>query len=141
MPEAGGYRLLEHTADIGLEIWGRSLNIFFEQAGEGLRDILFGPVSGTPEICRRIEVSGQDSGQLLVNWLNEFLFLWETENLIPVEINVIEASPDHMVAWVGGIFFDPARHGIEREIKAATYHQLQVKEENGEWRGRIFLDL
>jgi len=141
MTGRGGYRLLEHTADIGLEIRGASLGELFEQACQGLREVMFGSICGDPVAWKVISVTGQEEGELLVHWLNEFLFRWETENWIPVEVTITEITGRHLKARVGGFFFDPAKHGIEREVKAATYHQLQVKEANGEWRGRIFLDL
>ena len=136
-----GFRLLEHTADIGLEIWAESLELFFEEAFKGLRKILFGPIEEKPENTRKISVTGGEPGELLVNWLNEFLFLWETENWVPLEVHVLESTPESVKAQAGGIPFDSERHGIEREVKAATYHQLEVKKTRGEWRGRIFLDL
>ncbi len=88
-----------------------------------------------------VEVTGGDSSELLVNWLNEILFLFETRGFFPIDFRVEEAGEDHLRARVLGEPFDPRRHRVEREVKAVTYHQLQVEPVDGAWRARVFVDL
>lgn len=136
----GSYRLLEHTADMGIEAQGESLADLFEQAALGLLDIL-----GTGQVASReerlVEVAGYDVEEVLVNWLNELLYLLEVRDFLPAAFIIDSAGRQGLTARVRGEVYDPAVHPLEREVKAVTYHQLQVEQEDGRWRVRLFVDL
>lgn len=135
-----GYRLLEHTADMGIEAYGESLAELFEQAALGLLEIL-----GAEQVAcraeRTLEVTGYDVEELLVNWLSEVLYLLEGQSFLPTSFVIEAAGRQRLRARVLGDTYDPVRHRLEREVKAVTYHQLQVEEQDGRWRVRIFVDL
>lgn len=140
MSEAG-YRLLEHTADMGIEAWGQDMPELFVQAAWALRSILFG---NCPACCRQqqpVQLQAVDSQELLVTWLNEILFLWESCQLVLAAFNVEHLEASALQAVVSGEGFDPGRHGLEHEVKAVTYHQLQLAPEAGCWRARLYVDL
>jgi SHS2 domain-containing protein len=136
----GGYSLLEHTADMGIEAHGESLAELFEQAALGLLAIL-GAEQSTGSEERLVEVSGHDVEEVLVNWLNELLYLVEIQAFLPAAFVFEAAGRQGLRARVQGEPYDPDQHGLEREVKAVTYHQLQVEQENGRWRVRLFVDL
>lgn len=137
----GTHRLLEHTADMGIEASGETLEELFAQAAYGLLDIL----SGTPEgLCREemiVAVEGTDAEELLVNWLNEILYLFEIKGLFPFDFEIEEIRGNRLLARVRGEPFDPQRHLIEREVKAVTYHQLRVEKTDGHWQAKVYVDL
>ena len=137
----GTHRLLEHTADMGIEASGESLEELFAQAAYGLMEI----VSGTPEaLCREeksVTVEGGDTGELLVNWLNEILYLFEIKRFFPLDFEIEEVRGKRVLARVRGEAFDPQRHPVEREVKAVTYHQLRVEKTDGLWHARVYVDL
>lgn len=136
----GSFRVIEHTADMGIEVRADSREELFVQAARGLREILSATtVTGGAE--RTIEIEGEDVPELLVKWLNEILFLLETERFFPIEFAIEEVTDDHLRGRIRGEPFDPERHSIEREIKAVTYHQLRVEKQDGLWQARIFVDL
>ena len=137
----GSFRLIEHTADMGIEVFGDDLADFFVQAARGLKEMVSVTAGAAPSEERMVEVTGGDSSELLVNWLNEILFLLETRGFFPIDFRVEEAGEDHLRARVLGEPFDPQRHRVEREVKAVTYHQLQVEAVDGAWRARVFVDL
>jgi SHS2 domain-containing protein len=141
-PQTGGgsYHLLEHTADMGLEAQGCSLADLFEQTALGLLEILGAEQVGCQEE-RLLELSGYDIEELLVNWLSELLYLLEGQSFLPAAVIVEAATRQELRARVLGETYDPDRHRLAREIKAVTYHQLQVEEEDGWWRVRIYVDL
>jgi SHS2 domain-containing protein len=136
----GSYRLLEHTADMGIEVFGESLSDLFIQAGRGLREMISTETQALPREERSVEVAGEDEGELLVNWLNEILFLFET-GFFPVDFAISQIHGASVRGSVLGEPFDPARHPIEREVKAVTYHQLQVEKTAQGWKVTVFVDL
>ncbi len=136
----GSHRLLEHTADIGIEASAATPEGLFSEVALGLLEVLGGP-TGTPCEERQVHLSGYDRGDLLVRWLNELLYLLEIGRFYPAAFAVEEAGPHELRALVNGEPFDPLRHRIEREVKAVTYHQLQVTGDDRGWRARVYLDL
>jgi SHS2 domain-containing protein len=137
----GTHRLLEHTADMGIEASGETLEELFAQAAYGLLEI----IAGTPEaLCREekiVTVEGEDSEELLVNWLNEILYLFEIKRFFPLDFEIEEVRGKRVLARVRGEPFDPQRHPVEREVKAVTYHQLRLEKTDGLWQARVYVDL
>lgn len=133
------FRLLEHTADMGIEAWAPASNELFVQAARGLLAVLGGDgeTSG-PLREMRFTFTAGDLEELLVVWLNELLYLIQSKGLWPVEITVTGLQPGEMnvrlaMAPVGG--------PPQREVKAVTYHHLLVSFRQGLWRARVYLDL
>ncbi len=137
----GRYRLLEHTADMGMAIEGDDLDDFFLQAALGLMAILVEGEKPRRKQERMVEVAGEDLEELLVNWMNEILFLLQTQGFFPAVFHIEKAETHRLLARIEGDAFDPLRHRLEREVKAVTYHLLQVEERDGCWRARVFVDL
>ncbi len=135
------FRLLEHTADMGIEAEGDSLAALFRQTALGLRQIITActDIQSRQEIP--VEVQALDREELLVNWLTELLFLLETRQLLAVEFVIDSISDCRLRARVQGEVFDAGRHFLEREIKAVTYHQIRVEQVAGGWRAQVFVDL
>jgi SHS2 domain-containing protein len=135
------FRLLEHTADMGIEAEGDSLAALFRQTALGLRRIITacGDIRSRQEIL--VEVEAQDREELLVNWLTELLFLLEVRQLLAAEVIIESIGDCRLRARVRGEVLDAERHFLEREIKAVTYHQIEVKRIAGGWRARVFIDL
>lgn len=135
------FRLIEHTADIGIEACADSREELFVEAACGLKDVLLGTANIPREKEVSVDVEGADDGELLVNWLNEIIFLFETRHFLPTNFSIDHLEADRLNARVAGATFDAASHSVEREVKAATYHQLRVEQRNGTWFARIYLDL
>jgi SHS2 domain-containing protein len=126
---------------MGIEASGETLEDLFAQAAYGLLEI----IAGTPEaLCREemiVTVEGGDAEELLVNWLNEILYLFEIKRFFPLDFEIEEVRGNHLLARVRGEPFDPQRHPVEREVKAVTYHQLRVEKTDGLWHARVYVDL
>lgn len=137
----GGYRLLEHTADMGIEATAKTPEELFAEAAYGLLDIMTSGSKAAARQERVIELSGGDHAELLVSWLNEILYLFETQGFLPADFEVEEAGATRLRARVRGEPFDPDHHVVEREVKAVTYHQLTVQKTDGLWLARVYVDL
>ncbi|MGR3309644.1 MAG: archease [Candidatus Brocadiales bacterium] len=141
MDEDKKYRLINHTADLGIEVYGEGLQELFSNAGFALFDIIT-DISRVKETTKRvITIEGSDLEQLIVNWLNELLYLHDVEGLLFKRFEVQEITDKNLKALIAGERYDPNKHIIETVVKAVTYHQLQVVQENNRWRAVIIIDL
>lgn len=140
------FRLLEHTTDMGIAAEGESLAALYVQAALGLRQIVTACSYIEPRTELPVEVQGEDREELMVNWLSELLFLLESRRLLPAafEIDTLEIDTPgdcRLRARVAGEEFDPLRHYLEREIKAVTYHRIEVEPTATGWRAQVYVDL
>ena len=141
MIDKPAFRLIEHTADIGLEVRAATREELFLVAAEGMKALLFGTSPAVGGVASRVVLNAGDSAELLVAWLNEVLFICETRQVVPATFVVEEITLTSLIAVISGEAFDPARHSVERTAKAVTYHQLVVEERDGGWYARVYIDL
>ena len=135
---AAGFELLEHTADVGIRACGPSLEAAFEQATLGLADVLGVWRPGQGE---RVEIAleGDDPGGLLVDWLNEVLYLHEVREAALGGVQVRRVADRRVDGWVVLVAGAEAPEGIS--VKAATWHHLRVAQERGGWLVEVYLDV
>jgi SHS2 domain-containing protein len=136
-----GYRFIDHTADFRLEIFGVDEKDLFIQAGRALTDLITDPK--TLRDCRRqtLTVSGDDWSDLMVNWLRELLYLWSGQERLVSGIVLQTLEPMRLTATVATDEFDARRHPVRNEIKAVTYHQIEVRPWQTGWRARVVFDI
>ena len=136
------YRLFDHTADLGMEIYGEDPRALFTNAAMALFDVLVLPLA-EGNACGEgedIEVTGEDWPDLMVNWLRELLYLWAGRQLLLVKLHIDTIEETRICAHLETCDFDPRRHLIEKEIKAVTYHQVETGPHGGRWRARVIFD-
>jgi len=136
-----GYRVFDHTADLGVEITGASREDVYAGASFALFDLLtdLSAVRETEE--RTLTVGGEGPDDLLVNFLREVLYAWNGEGFLIKRCTIREAAPRRLTALLLGEPYDPARHRIKMEIKAVTYHQASVSRTEAGWMGRVVFDV
>jgi len=135
------YETFDHTADIGVRVFGETLQEIFVHAAEALFDLLTDLDSIRKDLSREVEVSGSDREDLLVRWLGELLYLCEGEGYLFREFSIFHLTPTSLKASARGERFDPARHTFKTEIKAVTYHQVEVSPKDGMWVGKVIFDI
>jgi len=135
------FEVLDHTADIGLIVHGGDLKALFENAGEAFFHLITDLRKVKPRIERRINIGGESLERLMVDWINELLYLHDVENFLFKEFEVESVWEDGLKAVVKGEPFQEGTHVIKTEVKAATYHRIEVRKEKGRWRAQIILDL
>lgn len=141
----GTFEVLDHTADVGFEIRAESLEDLLETAADAAFSVILVDRPEEVEAEEEVRIPSDGANQpdeLLVAWLQELLYLFETESLVPMRFTFHERGPDALRARVGFGRFDPERHRTGSEIKAVTYHGLEVKQdEKGRWTARVIVDL
>lgn len=135
------YEVFEHKADIGLHIYGPSLNELLENAGVAVFEVMAD--LSTVKIIDTIEVSaqGETVEELFMAWLRELLYIFHGDRYLLKEFEVTELSEGSVKGIVKGERIDMNRHLMHGEVKGATYHKLEVKEINGKWEARVILDV
>ena len=120
------FELIEHTADMGLKAYGKTLAEAFANAAYGMFSII-AEVDRVKEVeSRRVEVSADDVESLLFEWLNSLLYYFDVEGLIFKRFEIKEFGEKRLAADCFGEKYDPARHQIKLGVKSATYHMLEV---------------
>lgn len=119
------YELIEHTADVGVKAYGKTVAEAFEHAAEAMFDIITDKSKIKPVGQYEIQLDAPDLEQLLVDWLSQLLFLNGAKNLVFGKFHVI-IEGIHLFAQVYGEEYDHSKHKMGVEIKAVTYHMLKV---------------
>ena len=138
---ASGHRLLPHTADMGVEAWAKSLEQLFIEAALGLREVLFGEIAACGQESRLVCIEAGDLTELLVAWLNELLYRFEVERLVPAAFQIEQLGDTRLCGRLCGERYRPDNHPVEHQVKAATYHQAELTGQPGRWRAKVYLDL
>jgi len=119
------FKFLEHTADVKFQAFGKNLEEVFENSALALKEIIVGKLKIKKEIKKKLEVTGKDNGSLLYNFLEEFLFLLDSEDFILSSIKNIKIKDDKLTAVIVG---DKAsNYKFTNDVKAITYHQMKVE--------------
>jgi SHS2 domain-containing protein len=122
------YEILEHTADVMIRAHGATVEECFENAAFGMMDQILDANAIGDEIGEEMTVEGGTLDELLYNFLSEVLFIFDARNLA---LGHFQVSIGH--GWLRchakGEPFDRTRHSPRQEIKAVTYHMLEVNEE------------
>jgi SHS2 domain-containing protein len=135
------FEILDHTADIGLIVYGEDLKTLFENAGGAFFHLITDLRKVRRRVERRIEVRGEALERLMVDWLSELLYLHDVENLLFKGFKVESVGEEGLKAIVKGEPFQEGLHVIKTEVKAVTYHRIEVRKENEKWRAQIIFDL
>ncbi len=135
----GGFEILEHTADVGIRSFGDSIEETFEQATRGLAEILGAWRPGDGQRVD-VELEGSDLEALLVDWLNEVLYLQDARDGVICDMEVLEVDDARVV---GSVAFAPrGEQPLEgTAVKAITYHQLKVERTPGGWVAEVYVDV
>jgi len=136
-----GFIVLDHPADLGIEAYGKTLAEAFEQAALGLVSIIANTSKVDARNCRKVTLKGNDLEHLLVRWLEEVLYLYDGEHFLGGYFRITHLESEQLQAVVYGEPFDPNRHQPRMDVKAITYHQLQVRQGTEKSSVQVFLDI
>ncbi len=137
------FETFEHTADLGLRVRAADLNALFADAASGLFSIIatgLDPARATEAVHFDLTAGALDL--LLFDWLNELLFAYESRRLLFSRFDVeVHVADNRLSAMAYGETVDRARHSLEHEVKAITYHGLKVERAGDGWLAEIIVDI
>ncbi|KXB02795.1 hypothetical protein AKJ45_00395 [candidate division MSBL1 archaeon SCGC-AAA261F19] len=139
------FEWIDHPSDAGFRAYGENLAEVFENAALALTEILV----DTSKIGRKeeieIEIEAEDKKALLYDWLEHFLYLQGAENIVAskFEIEEITRREDYykLRAKAWGERFEPDRHNPRTEVKAVTYHMMEIVEEEDRCSAQVIVDI
>lgn len=135
------YTLLEHTADLGIIVYGVDLPTLFAHAAWALFDVISDASTIEPRCHLTITLDAIDREDLLVQWLGELLYVYDTQRFLCCDATFTVLEPTHLEATIYGETLDECRHPIDTEIKAVTYHQIEVKQIGTGWQAQVIFDV
>lgn len=137
-----GHREVDHTADVAFEVWGAGLGALFAEATLALCELCYERDDVRQRQERTLAVGGQDREELLVHWLQEVYLQVEMEGWLTAAIVELEVGEDRVSGVLAGESIDRDRHTLHTEIKAITYHGLEVERRDDEtWRATVIVDV
>jgi SHS2 domain-containing protein len=134
-------KYIDHTADEGIIVTAPDLETLFARAATGMFTILtdINSVRETQQVEIRLQAG--DLEELMVKWLSELNFRLQDEGVLFRSFNVREVSPTRLLAEASGEQVDPDRHELYTEIKAVTYHELEVEKKDNNWQAKVIFDI
>jgi SHS2 domain-containing protein len=134
------FEVIDHTADVGIIAYGADMKQAFANAAKGLFSLIT-ELDDVKEVLHRdAELTATDEESLLVEWLNELIYQFDTEGIILKRFEISQLDNTRLKARGYGEKVDRARHRLKREVKAATYHMLEVVKNDG-CRVQVLFDI
>ena len=135
------YEMIDHTADLGIHVFGADAKDLFANAAFALFDLItdINALKGLNE--HEVRITGDDWPDTMVNWLRELLYLWTCKKMLVKIVNISYLTEHELTAKVNFDPYDPDHHEIKNEIKAVTYHQIQVEKGLLGWESKIIFDV
>ena len=135
------FEIFEHTADQGIRATGMTLSELFLNASEAFSCLSTDPQSVNTEEEFNIEISRDEIEELLVAWLNELIFIQDTEHVFLVKFEINTLEPPVLKGRVMGEKMNREKHTFKSCLKAATYHGLKVEQNDGVWTCQVIFDV
>jgi len=134
------YEIFDHTADIGIKLIGDSLSEIFMKAIHATADLLSGGIQIQPVIEKGFSIKEENIETALVSVLEEIIYFFEKELFLPSTCSVKIKKDRYKINLKGNITsIEEIKEGTE--IKAVTYHQLEIKKINEEYQARVIFDV
>lgn len=135
------FELFEHTADLGLRVRASTLEELFLDAAHGaLAMLVANPGDVRAEVTKTISLRADDLTYLLFDWLTELLYAFETDKLLFSHFD-LKIDGNNLTATCRGQPMNEARHRMEHEVKAITYHRLRVEHTESGWEAEVIVDI
>ncbi|MDL1873333.1 archease [Deltaproteobacteria bacterium PRO3] len=135
------YRQLDHTGDLGVEVWGASWEDLFEKASLALVELLADPDRILQEGRATWRLEAETREALLVRHLEEILYRMDAQGMVFSKFRIAFPEPGVLACEAWGEPLDRRRHHFKTELKAVTYHGLKLWEEGGLCRARVIFDV
>ncbi len=139
-----GYEYLPHPADVRFSAYGSTLEEVFEQAAYAMFHVIIDTTTLNPERSVDIKLESEGLENLLYDYLSELLYLFEVEEIVfgQFRVDSIEKADGSYIlhGQASGENLNLERHSFETEVKAVTYHQLEVTKEKDGYSAHVIVD-
>jgi SHS2 domain-containing protein len=135
------FEIIDHTADIGIIAYGADIAELFCNAALALFSLITEPESVEEKLHLNLEVNSEDRDSLLVEWLNELIYLFDAKHILFNRFDIESLTRNQLKATCYGESFDPMKHKIKMGVKAATYHMLKLDKNGDGCKAQIIFDI
>ena len=135
------FEIIDHTADVGIIAYGANDKELFSNAALALFSLITNPESVDEKLHLDLQVSSEDRDSLLVEWLNELIYLFDVKHILFNRFDIESLTHNELKATCYGEGFDPIKHKIKLGVKAATYHMLKLDKSDDGYKAQIILDI
>jgi SHS2 domain-containing protein len=138
------FQFFDHTGDIGIDVDAPDPGSVFADAACAFAETITDREALPGEDAREISLAGEGLDLLLVDWLSELLYHFETNRWLPREVEATISGAEGrwaLEARLSGGRLDPDRHEVRVSVKAVTYHALAVLKTGDRWHARVILDI
>ena len=133
--------VLDHTADLGIMVRGVGIKDLFERTAYAMMKIMVSSKSVEKSKSLKLSLDGEDLAELMVHWLGEILYLFHGEKKVVSRLEIDSISLSHLDATLDTVSFSTDLHEVLCEIKAVTFHQIEVAEKDDQWEAKVIFDL
>jgi SHS2 domain-containing protein len=135
------FELIDISGDAGIRAFGSDLSEVFVKVAEGMYSLITDPGGVVPRKSIEIKAEGASLEGLLVSWLNELIFQFDTYGFIGRDIHIHKLNNTLIMSTIDGEDFVPEKHGRGLLIKAATYHKLKIERKEDHWEADVIFDI
>lgn len=136
-----GYEFFDHTADVGLKCSGKDLKELFINGAKGMFEVLGDVSAFSAQDTRSIDIESADIEELFHDWLSELLFIFDSEKIFLVDFRITELNGKRLRAVVRGESYNQKASKIKGEIKAVTYHGMEVVKDKNGYSASVVFDI
>ncbi len=134
------FEVLAHVSETGIRAYGKNIEESFENAAKAMFSIITEPGKVDPDQEVKINISAKNNSELLVDWLNELLFYFDSKGFLFSEFD-LHIKDGELVGIASGEIYEAPKHPLKTQIKATTYYNLEVEEGNGQSRVQVYFDV
>lgn len=141
MDNQKSYRLNKHQSEIAVRVIGNSQADLFVNSAFALFDVMADIQAIESKERLPLEVEGTDRDDLMVNWVRELLYLYQSSGYLLREFQVHEVKDTIVRAEVCGEKIDPDRHEIKQEIASIAFHKSRMEKTGNQWTAHLIFEI
>jgi SHS2 domain-containing protein len=135
------YRITTHHTELAVRITGSSQADLFANSAFALFDVMTDLAAVNIKESIPLEVEGSDRDDLMVNWMRELLYLYQSNGYLLKEFKISQVKDTIVKAEVRGEKVDPDRHDVKQEIASVAAHKSRIEKTGNQWIAQVIFEL
>ncbi|MGE4357014.1 MAG: archease [Candidatus Omnitrophota bacterium] len=135
------YQLISHTADLGIEVYGRSREEIFLNSAYAMFDLITDLEKVQIKDKIELKAFSDDENELLIDWLRHLHSYYAVDEYLFRKFQILDLTAHEVRGIAEGEKFNPEIHSIKKEIKAVTYHSMGIVKEKSLYKTQIIFDV
>ncbi|KYC46380.1 MAG: hypothetical protein APG12_01388 [Candidatus Methanofastidiosum methylothiophilum] len=134
------FEYFDVTADIGVRVWGKTINEVFENAATAVTSLMANPLEIEKKIVKKLSIDGNNLSSLLINWITELLVIRDSEGILFSSFEVKVSNDEKSLYAINyGDYY--TEKNLDMDIKAITYSLFNFEKRDGYYFLQFVLDI